>query len=456
MKDPIRNLRHFEQFVILLFILLPPLGGAVVLYHAMHNPVLFWKTLGFASLAILQLVLHVQFVRPYFRRTFSWVHSYGEIWNWSQQTYRGVSVWKRYPKLVIRNFWRRFSRSCYRVAYAVMLAYPVVQLYELHGSKFLWFVGMYLVTGLGVTIGYHRTGAHPSFKTYPWLRGLFLFFGGSALQGPALEWIKKHLKHHPFADTTVDPHSPYVFEETKRGILREQALSFAHSFVMWAFREPSLRRYRKESIEDWATRLKALSPDPATFQYRPEDAAKWDDLYVNGVLVATKAQRLKKSWDGMVDHLVRAEQDRTLQFVSHPLVYTAAVLTAFLVPWYFGGITVWESLGRILLLSWATYCVNSVCHLTGERPFETSDNSHNNAYVEIAGLGEGGHNTHHHRAGWALHAPFHWQLDIAGTVILSLKRLCLVWGVNLPTKRELIRAWGAMRCQEFGGMPAPS
>ena len=41
----------------------------------------------------------------------------------------------------------------------------------LHPSDVAVFLIMYLLTGLGVTVGFHRHLTHRSFKTHPWLRG---------------------------------------------------------------------------------------------------------------------------------------------------------------------------------------------------------------------------------------------------------------------------------------------
>ncbi len=67
---------------------------------------------------------------------------------------------------------------------------------------------MYLLTGLGVTIGYHRMLTHRSFRPNPVVKLALLILGSMAIEGPALGWAATHIKHHALADREGDPHSP--------------------------------------------------------------------------------------------------------------------------------------------------------------------------------------------------------------------------------------------------------
>jgi stearoyl-CoA desaturase (delta-9 desaturase) len=78
----------------------------------------------------------------------------------------------------------------------------------LHWSDVFLFLGMYVLTGLGITIGFHRHLTHRSFKTYKWLHGLLAILGSAAIEGPVISWVADHRKHHAFADQEGDPHSP--------------------------------------------------------------------------------------------------------------------------------------------------------------------------------------------------------------------------------------------------------
>ena len=99
--------------------------------------------------------------------------------------------------------------------------YAMVQLWE---RLVTWrdvaiMFGMFFVTSIGITIGYHRMLTHRSFAAHPVVRFLFLLFGSMAIQGPAIEWASIHIKHHAHSDEDDDPHSP----------LR----SFFHAHVGW-------------------------------------------------------------------------------------------------------------------------------------------------------------------------------------------------------------------------------
>jgi stearoyl-CoA desaturase (delta-9 desaturase) len=79
------------------------------------------------------------------------------------------------------------------------------------------------LTGLGVTVGYHRLYSHSTFKTNKVVEGVILFFASMATQGSALKWSCDHRRHHAFVDTDRDPYS------IKKG--------FMHAHMFWLFRE---------------------------------------------------------------------------------------------------------------------------------------------------------------------------------------------------------------------------
>lgn len=438
-SNPIPN-RRFEQFLVLLFLAFPPIGGLMVLWNSLQDPPKFWATVGWLAYIALAIGAHIKYVRPYFRR-FPVVSSYKEL------TERSKSLRDRHPAPVRRAWMSRILRSAYRLGFAALLVPPFWALFALHGHHFGWFLGGYIVCGLGITVGYHRIGTHPSFKAPAWVKFILLAMGSMAMQGPAAEWLKKHSKHHAFGETTADPHSPYIFDETKRGIFKEQVWSFLHSFVMWAFREPALVRPRGMDVEVWREQLLANPPSMDKFKFREDDAYHWEVRDENGNVVVTTESLVKKRWGKLVDTIVKIEKDSVVQFVSHPVVYLSLLAISIFLPTLFG-ISAWETLARLCFLSWVTFCVNSVCHLWGEQPFVTPDNSRNNAVIEILALGEGGHNTHHKAALWARHGIFAWQWDIAAIFIKGLTHLGLASEMKLPTRHQIIRSWILWRQRE--------
>src|SRR5262249_14429634 len=90
----------------------------------------------------------------------------------------------------------------------------------------------YTLTGLGITIGFHRMLTHRSFKTSPWLRGVFAGLGSAAIEGPVISWVADHRKHHACSDKHGDPHSPHVDHGGGwRGTLR----GLFHAHLGWLF-----------------------------------------------------------------------------------------------------------------------------------------------------------------------------------------------------------------------------
>ncbi|MHB8492566.1 MAG: fatty acid desaturase, partial [Solirubrobacteraceae bacterium] len=80
----------------------------------------------------------------------------------------------------------------------------------LHPLDLAIFAAMYLLTAIGVTVGFHRLLTHRAFETYRWLRYTFAVLGSMALQGSVIDWVADHRKHHTFPDEPGDPHSPHV------------------------------------------------------------------------------------------------------------------------------------------------------------------------------------------------------------------------------------------------------
>ncbi|VFQ75100.1 unnamed protein product [Cuscuta campestris] len=71
----------------------------------------------------------------------------------------------------------------------------------------LWFV-LYIITGIGMTVSYHRNLCHKSFKLPKWLEYMLSYFGVLALQGDPIGWVSTHRHHHKYTDSLKDPHSP--------------------------------------------------------------------------------------------------------------------------------------------------------------------------------------------------------------------------------------------------------
>ncbi|MDW5597506.1 fatty acid desaturase [Conexibacter stalactiti] len=239
---------------------------------------------------------------------------------------------------------------------------------------------MYVATGLGITVGFHRLFTHRSFKTSPAVRGVFAALGSIAIEGPVISWVADHRKHHAFSDQYGDPHSPHVEHgHGWRGALR----GLAHAHVGWLFvhtHRGNKRRYAPDLMRDpvvaWVDR---------TFIF-------WA---IGGFLIAF-----------------------ALGFLLGGLSWQAG-LTGML----------WGGLVRTLLLHHATYSINSLCHFFGRKPFETGDESRNVAWLAPFTFGEAWHNAHHAFPTSARHGVDRFQLDLSAAVITLLEKTGLAWDV---------------------------
>lgn len=142
---------------------------------------------------------------------------------------------------------RRLPPSLYRLVLAVGILLPLVA--TVYAVWLLWdrwigwselalFLGLYVLTGLGTTLGYHRLAAHRSFETGPVLKGLLLILGSMNLQGHVVNWTAYHLAHHAHSDRDGDPHSPLE--------------GFFHAHVGWILKAPPAdrERYCKRLLQD--------------------------------------------------------------------------------------------------------------------------------------------------------------------------------------------------------------
>jgi stearoyl-CoA desaturase (delta-9 desaturase) len=254
------------------------------------------------------------------------------------------------------------------------------------GPVDLWLLlVMYVVSGLGIGVGYHRLCAHRSFTTRPTIRALLAIWGSLAAEGPVLFWAAIHRRHHKFSDTEDDPHSPHFHGPGIRGML----LGLWHAHAGWLF---------VHEVTDWAHYIPDLLRDRRMF-------------YVN---------RLYFVW----------------------------IVLGLAIPAALGGLLTWSWLGALSGLLWGglvrtffvhhvTWSVNSICHYYGTQPFESRDEARNNPWLSILSLGESWHNNHHAFPSSAVNQLHWWQVDICGRFIRTLEGLGLAWNVKVPTESML-------------------
>jgi stearoyl-CoA desaturase (delta-9 desaturase) len=107
----------------------------------------------------------------------------------------------------------------------IATVYAIVQLWQhyVNWSDIALMLVFYLISGLGITIGFHRMLTHKSFETSKPIKALFVIMGCMAWEGNPITWASTHIKHHAHSDQDDDPHSPLV--------------SLWHAHVGWIFNE---------------------------------------------------------------------------------------------------------------------------------------------------------------------------------------------------------------------------
>jgi stearoyl-CoA desaturase (delta-9 desaturase) len=283
-----------------------------------------------------------------------------------------------------------------RIVYLVAVIVPFLGLMAAAISIWAWgfhwidlalLLGMYILSALGITVGYHRLFTHHSFETNRVVQFILAVFGSMAIQGPVLKWVAMHRRHHQHSDQPDDPHTPHHHGRGVIGVLR----GLWHAHLGWLFDPdpPDLLRYVKDLRQSaLVRRVSALFP-------------LW--VLVGLLLPTVLGGLLSGTWAGALRGLA------------------------------------WGGLARIFLVHHVTWSVNSVCHLWGQQPYRSDDQSRDNAVFGVLALGEGWHNTHHAFPTSARHGLQWWQIDVSYWVICGLAWLGLAWNVKLPSKQARAR-----------------
>ncbi|HYL79492.1 MAG TPA: acyl-CoA desaturase, partial [Candidatus Acidoferrum sp.] len=224
---------------------------------------------------------------------------------------------------------------------------------------------LYVITGFGVTIGFHRLFPHRSFKSARLLKIALAALGSMAVEGSVTSWVATHRRHHIYSDAAGDPHSPHRYGE--RGLALIRGLAFSH--VGWLF------------VSD-ASCAERYAPDVL----RDPDLRRIGRLFPVFALASMAipfgiGYSLAGSWVGAVSALV------------------------------------WAGIVRMALLHHVTWSVNSICHVFGRRPLEANDRSTNVWALAVLSLGESWHNIHHAHPGWARHGALRGMVDPSARLI---------------------------------------
>lgn len=240
--------------------------------------------------------------------------------------------------------------------------------YGLLFSDLVLFFALFVLSGLSITLGYHRLFSHHAFEAHWTVRLASLIFGAGALEGSVVQWCGEHRRHHRFTDESLDPYN--------------RSRGFWHAHVGWAV----LRQQQPE--EDNVNDL------------RQDRLVAWQDRYF-GLIGPASAYALPGligwAWNG-----------------GH------GALGGFLV----AGIT------RVALVQQVTFCINSICHSYGHQPYTSRCSARDNSFAALFTFGEGYHNFHHQFQADYRNGVKPWQFDPTKWCIWALSCLGLAWKLN--------------------------
>jgi stearoyl-CoA desaturase (delta-9 desaturase) len=238
----------------------------------------------------------------------------------------------------------------------------------------------YVITALGITLGYHRMFTHRAFESSRSFRAVIAALGSMAVQGSVITWVADHRKHHAFTDHDGDPHSPHLHGPGFVGAVK----GLWHAHIGWLF----------ESVGT--------------------------------------AERERFAPDLVKDKLMRVMDKLFFVWVI------AGFAIPFALGWIVGGglgtaltALLWGGFVRVFLLHHVTWSINSVCHFFGRRRFDVEDESRNVFWLAPLSMGESWHHNHHAFPTSAFHGLRFWErmADPTGLLISLLEKLGVVWAV---------------------------
>ena len=242
----------------------------------------------------------------------------------------------------------------------------------------------WFISGMGITMGYHRLFAHKSFKTNSFVEWILMIFGSLAFENTILKWVSDHRKHHNFSDTKDDPYS--IME------------GFWHAHIGWIIKNTPEKQSRIKGVKD-------LESKPAI---------KFQNKYYfhMGIIV------------GFILPLIVG------------LIYNRPL-----------GAVLWAGFLRVTLVHHATFFINSLCHYVGSRPYDSKSSARDSWFVSLFTFGEGYHNYHHtfqwdYRNGvkWFAFDPSKWIIKLLSfigiTYDLRETKEYLIWKNHISSIKD--------------------
>ena len=300
----------------------------------------------------------------------------------------GLATLSKTTKIIIQNDYLQQVQRRFAIATIII---PLIG--TMIALKFAWDFGInlmelalllvfwFLTMVGGITVGFHRLLSHCTFKTHPSIRVALAILGSMAAQGPVINWVSNHRRHHQYSDQIGDTHSPNLHQGGFWGSLN----GIWHSHIGWML---------NSEITNSTVFAKDLLQDPLIKKVNQQYLV----LVFLGLLIpAILGGLLSGTWIGIWQGLL------------------------------------WGGLVRIFVVHHLTWTINSITHLYGSRPFNSSEQSTNNVWLAIPTGGEAWHNNHHAFPNSAKFGLQWWQIDLGGWLIRTLEVLGLAWDVKVPT-----------------------
>ena len=234
-------------------------------------------------------------------------------------------------------------------------------------------------TGMSITLGYHRLFSHLTFKANPLVKLYTLLFGAAAFEGSALAWSADHRRHHKFVDHDDDPY------DISRGLF--------HAHIGWLL-----------------------------FRRGPDTPLTW----------------------------VRDLQKDRLAWLQHEYYVPIAIFMSFALPaiigYVYGGVNaalgafLLSGFARVVLVHHSTFCINSLCHWIGDRPYSSHCSARDSFLMAVFTFGEGYHNFHHEFQYDYRNGVKPWQYDPTKWAIWLLNKVGLVSNLRTVPEEKILKA----------------
>ncbi len=297
--------------------------------------------------------------------------------------YRHVIMFKNIPFKRVE-----WVTSSFLIITAILTFTAVPAYYYFFGWDwfiFAVFLFYYPATGMSITVGYHRLFSHKAFKA-KWPVKLFvLLFGAAAFENSALWWSSEHRKHHKHVDTDDDPY------DISKGFF------WAHmGWLMF--------------------KLKPDNPINNVQDLKRDKLVMWQAKWVHGIAL-------------FMSFILPSVIGYVYAIITNNLSPIAGALGGLLIP----------GVARVVLVQHATFCINSLCHMIGSRPYSTSHSARDSWIAAIFTMGEGYHNYHHEFQWDYRNGVKFWQLDPSKWIIWLLSKFGLTANLKrVPNERILL------------------